>query len=256
MDYPSWFSAVDTAGVLLGVGQVELQSGTWDASVTGIRIQGRISDRTSLRFSMLYPVIRRPGSFAHGFADGMISSVVRIYGDTLGVSGLFLRTDFRIPIGSVALRPFSFRSSGGGIYPDTGAGLEFRKETALFRVRGSATYTLVGQKETSGDLKNRDFSLLALLLDFDLRKGTSLQVSVFAMDFDGSGYRETYLFSFRHLLSQQMDLVVTGGLDLGSNSERVFDSLLSVCLTYHFHAGKDRVTVEENLQPVSTGLPH
>ncbi len=236
-DYPSWFSAADTGGVVLGLGHLLLQCEYQDVSAAAVRIGGMLNERSSVRLSMLYPVIRRPGNYSHGFSDLLVSSSIRILGDSLNISGLFLRSDFRIPIGSNALRPFSFRSSSGGIYPDAGGGLEVRKEADFFRVKGTITHTIVGQKEEEGDLINTNYSLLALFLEFDLAGSISLQSSVFARKSSGSGYRETYIFSVSKRFSEKLAMIISGGLDSGDDGERIFDSLLSIYFSYSFPAG-------------------
>ncbi|MBN2070524.1 MAG: hypothetical protein JW814_03615 [Candidatus Krumholzibacteriota bacterium] len=252
-DYPSWFSPVDSGSVVFGLGHVEMQGEYQDASAVAARISGMINDRSSLRLSMLYPVIRRPDRYVHGFADLLGSSSVRIFGDTLNVNGLFLRADFRIPIGSNVLRPFSFRSSTGGIYPDAGGGIEVRKETVLFRIRGSITHTLVGQKEVEGALTNTDYSMLALLFEFDLNSRISLQTSVFARKSIHGRYRETYLFGLSRRFSQKVRIVLTGGLDSGDEDERLYDSIVSIFFSYAFPAGKKDRNEEAPLVQVPPG---
>ena len=254
-DYPSWFSPADTGGVVLSLGHVHLQCEYQDVSAAAVRIRGMFNERSSVRLSMLYPVIRRPGSYSHGFSDLLVSSSVRILGDSLNISGLFLRSDFRVPIGSNALRPFSFRSSSGGIYPDIGGGIEVRKKAPLFRVKGSITHTMVGQKEEEGDLTNTHYSLLALFLEFDLAGSLSLQTSVFARKSSGSGYRETYIFSVSKRFSEKLEMILSGGLDSGDDDERIFDSLLSVYFSYSFSAG-EKVKAEEGPPPSDRRPPN
>ncbi len=249
-DYPSWFSEVDTGGVVVGLGHLTLQCEDQDVSAAAVRIAGMVGDRSSVRASMLYPVIRRTGSFSHGFSDLLLSSSVRILGDSLNISGLFFRTDFRVPIGPDALRPFSFRTTSGGIYPDVGVGVEIRKNTPFFKFKGSATRTMVGQDEDEGDLINRDYSLLALFLEFDLAGNLALQASVFARMTSGSRYRETYIFSARKRFSERLAMTVSGGLDSGDDDERIFDSLLSVYFSYSFPGARR----SDDSPPPSAGL--
>ena len=232
LDLPGWFQRPDTSGTAIGISQSWIEADDYDASVTGLSVPFNMDERTSVVLKMAYPLIHRAGGFKHGFADGSIGVSRRIWGDSLNVSGLFLRADIRIPIGSNSLRPFSFRSRDGGLYPDVGAGLEYRRETPFAAFRSSATWTFSGQRDDSPIPYVTDFLVIAASVEIPAGEGTSIQAAVFGIDFEGPGYRESYLLALRRFISERLLLVVTGALDAGKDRDRVFDSLLSVSFRY------------------------
>jgi len=235
LDLPAWFQPADTAGTELTAGQTWLESDRADAMVLGLGVSFNPGQRTSVKLGIIYPAIHLKGGFKHGFGDGSVSAATRIKGDSLNTSGLFLRWDVRIPSGSGALEPFSFRSAGG-IYPDVGAGFEFRKETSYLKFRSSATWTRVGQKNEGDGLVNVDYLLVGALVGIKAGGSTELQGSAFAVDFDGSGHRECFLLGLTRKLSGGLDLTMTGGIESGGRRDRIFDSSISVFFKCRFPA--------------------
>jgi len=188
-----------------------------------------------VKLGIIYPAIHSKGGFEHGFGDGTVGVATRIRGDSLNTSGLFMRCDVRIPSGSGALEPFSFRS-GGGIYPDVGAGFEYRKETSFLKFRSAATWTRVGQKNESDGLANVDYLLVGALVDIKAGGSTELRGSAFAVDFKGAGHRECFLLGLTRKLSAGLDLTMTGGIESGGRRDRIFDSSISAFFTCRFPA--------------------
>lgn len=234
LDLPSYYQQVDTSGSGLAVSETLINAAGFDASIIGLSIPFRLNSRTSGRVGILYPVIHLTGGYKHGFADGAISFLTRVSGDSTNTSGIFFRGEVRVPVGSGSLKPFSFRSSDGGIYPDLGGGLEFRTENPMMKLRSAAVYTFSGQKDNTGDLVTTDYFTLSGRIEFAISGRLSFSGSVFVIDFDGPGYRECYLLGIRYEMSDQMEIVFTGGIDAGSEGDRVFDSLASIVFNLDF----------------------
>lgn len=237
MNFPSWFPAADTASVDIVFSETDLQCEFEDATVLGFEVVRRLGGRVSTKLGVVYPVIRTGDHFRHGLGDGSVSTTYRIRGDTLNVKGLFLRNDIRIPIGSGALRPYAFRSSDGGVYPDVGAGLEVRTVTSFLGLRGSATYTFAGQREREGDLIHDNFFLLVVMLGLEISPSTSFQITACGMRFDNGDYRECYFAAFSRKLGSQAHLRLMAGVDSGDEKERLFNSLVSIVLTFRLPGG-------------------
>ncbi len=228
LNLPSWFAAADTSRASIIAGQSSLQREYEDASLFTFETVFEIDARLKVKTGILYPVIRRPDGFIHGLADGSVSAIYRVMGDSLNVSGLFLRGDLRIPTGTMALRPFSAASLDGG------GGVEFRESIPLLRLAGSATYTLTGAREKEGTFRQRNYLLLALMVGLELGRGTSLQLSAFSFNFRGGDYRESYFLALSRSFSGRVDISVSGGVDSGSDSERIFNSIFSFSILYRF----------------------
>ncbi len=248
IDLPSYFSAVDTSRIELVIGQAELQRVTGRASVFSGELSLRPRSRFHVRLCLLYPAMVRGGEITHAVGDGIVHGTYRLTGDTLEVNGMFLRAYARLPFGPKRMDPFSFGSLDGG------AGFEFRMETSLFRLRCAQTYTLVGQrrKPTTGApngtpyyplslaercsdtecFSHRNFFLFALSIDFTLGRSATFGFAGYSFHYRGGDAREVYMLTLGQRLSRGLELRFCGGLDAGSDIERVFDSLLSVSLVY------------------------
>ena len=238
LDLPSYYQQADTSGTGLVISETLVNAAGFDASIIGLSIPFSFDSRTSGRVGILYPVIHLTGGYKHGFADGTLSFLTRVSGDSMNTSGIFLRGDIRVPIGSGSLKPFSFRSSDGGIYPDLGGGLEFRAENSMVKLRSAAVYTFSGQKDDTGELVTTDYSMLSGRIEFAISGKITFSGSVFVIDFDGPGYRECYLLGLRFEMSDQMEIIFSGGIDAGSEGDRVFDSLASVMFNLDFYPSR------------------
>ncbi len=225
-DLPSHFSVIDTTRFIFVFRQTELQRDEGRAAVLTGEFTLRLRKRIDLQLALSYPALERERDIIHGVGDGMIRSTVRVVGDTLGLSGLFLRANIRAPMGSRSLKPFSFGSLDGG------GGLEFRQKTSLFHFRSAATYTLVGERRETGSFLHEHFLLLSLSLEVNVRKGTSFAFTMFNLMFRGDGSREVYSISLTQAISQELGIILNGALEAGTDEERVFNSLLSLALTY------------------------
>ncbi len=227
---PSFFAPADTGGITLGIRQTGLQFEQGNGSVLVAELD--LSRRESYRFRLIltYPAVRlEKDIIKHNFGDCLLRSEVMLLGDSLRISGFFLRGDLRIPSGSPDFLPFSRGSLDGG------GGLEYRGRSRLFSYRCAATYNLVEQRVKEGDSIHRNFLLLALSLKSELGRYTSFSFSIFSVAFRGGEYsRETYLLSLTRRFSPSVSLTAGAALDAGRKEERVFNSMISVGLIYRF----------------------
>jgi hypothetical protein len=255
IDLPAYFSPVDTAGIELAVRHTDLQRVAGHASVFSGELALRPRRRLHARLLLHYPALQRDVEITNAVGDGIVHGTYRLAGDTLDVNGMFLRGYVRLPIGPKRMPPFSYGSL------DAGLGFEFRMETEMFRVRCAETYTLVGERRkpvmtaardslyhplsVSGGaadaaaFNHRNFFLLAVGFDIDVREGTTFGFAGYSFRYRGGDAREAYLVTIRHRISRELELCLNGGLDSGDEHERVFDSLLSISLAYRFLPGAD-----------------
>lgn len=232
-DLPSHFSVIDTTRFIFVFRQTELQRDEGRAAVLAGEFNLRLRKRIDFQLILSYPALERERDIIHGVGDAMIRSTVRVAGDTLGLSGLFLRANIRAPMGSRALKPFSFGSLDGGV------GLECRQKTPLFQFRLATTYTLVGERSETGSFLHEHFLLLSPSLEVNVRKGTSFAFTMFYLVFRGGGAREVYSISLTQAISQELGIILNGALEAGKDEERVFNSLLSLALTYKLPSRSD-----------------
>jgi len=228
LDPAGYFSVVDTTAATVTVRHVDFQRDEGRGSIVSGEVSVRPSRRVHLRFGLFYPNFQRQGYIMHGAGDGFVRASVRVFGDTLDASGLFLRGDARVPIGSGGLRPFASGSMDGGV------GLEFRGGTSLFGLRAVSTYTLVGDRIKEGEFIHRNFFFAGLAIDFPLGGRTNVRFGGFSARFRGGASREIYLLTARCILSDSLELCVDAALEAGPEEDRVFDSLLSVAAVCRF----------------------
>ncbi len=225
---PSYFSVIDTSRIFVTIRQTGIQRDAGRASVLAGELALKYKRRVGIRLGLLYPALQGEGDILHNVGDGAVHATVRIFGDTLESSGLFVRGDVRIPVGSKSLRPLSFGSLDGG------AGLEFRHRTPLLGFRCAATYTLVGDRCKVGSFIHRNFLLLGFAIDFVFRKGTLFNFSGFNTSFRGGDSRDVYLLTVKQELSDTLWLLIDAALEAGNDEERVFNSLASLAVLYRF----------------------
>lgn len=227
-DLPWWFAPVDTARARMLAGQSWIRTEQDDASLFTFEAGIRTGSRTSVRIQLMYPVIRRPGVFEHGFGDALVFGELRAAGDTLSRSGLFLHGVMRLPSGSETMWPYAFESLDGG------AGIELRRLSDLLDLRVSATGMLAGRRVRDGDRRHENFALLAAAIGIRPLDRAGVVVSMFSQIFRGGGYREVYLLELGVRASDRFDLRLAGGVDSGDAAERVFNSLVQFTLVFRF----------------------
>ncbi len=227
-DAPSYFFQFDTTSVVFTVKHSDIQRDEGCVTIFGGMFDLRVRSGTHLRLGLMYPAMQREWDIAHDTGYGRASAAVRILGDSLESTGLYARADAYIPVGSRTMYPFSYESF------DVGGGIEYYERTSLFGYRASASYTMVGERNKEGSYENRNFLMTALSIDVDLWESTCFRFSVFIMSFRGGDSREVYLATFRQALSVDLDIVVDAALDAGGDTERIFNSLFSLGLSYRF----------------------
>jgi hypothetical protein len=210
------------------VRQAELERGSWHASVLTGEFDARPAPRYLVRFGFEFPALRGDGGIDYGLGDMRIRATARLYGDTLDGSGVFLRGDVRIPTGARKLRPFCNASLDGG------AGIEVRLARGGFAARGAVLYTLAGERLWETDFKNDNALTTAVSIGVPIPRIASVTVSACLVRFDGGASREILLCSLTRHLSDPLVLGVEAGAETGTEGERIYDSLLSVSLSYRF----------------------
>ncbi|MCK4549215.1 MAG: hypothetical protein KAU49_03565 [Candidatus Krumholzibacteria bacterium] len=188
----------------------------------------RSGERTRVRMQILYPIIRRDGGYVHGFGDLMLSTELRIVGDTLRINGLFLRGDMRIPTGSASRWPYAGESLDGG------GGLELRRLYEAFDFRCSMTYTLSGRKVEEEFYRSENYGLAGILFGVKPFRELTLEFSAFAQFFRNGDYREVYLIGAGTRLKGGLDVRVCAGIDNGETYERVWNSMIQIGITWRF----------------------
>jgi hypothetical protein len=230
-DPASFFAPADSARTRLIVRQAELEADAWRASLVSGEFDARVGRRYSMRFGFGFPALRQHGEIDYGIGDLRLRATARVVGDTLGASGLFLRSDLRIPTGAEGLRPFCAASLDGG------AGIEMRATRGEWGVHAAALYTLVGVRRIEPDFRNDHNLALAASIDAPIPGIASASAAAFVVRYNGGGSREIFLGALRRMLmSRRVVLGVEAAAETGTVAERVFNSSVSVSITYRLPA--------------------
>jgi hypothetical protein len=227
-DYISYFSPIDTARTSLLFRQTELQRDEGRAAVLSAELLFRNRGRMLFRLQLPFPTVPTDGDFLYDIGDGGVRAEVRIFGDTLDTSGLFLIGDARLPMGKKEFQPISYGSLDGG------GGLELRGKTTFFQLRLASTFTLVGDRVKTGPFIHDNYTTVAMSIETELVGGASLSFSGFGLLFRGGGKREIYVLSVRQALSRGIEAFVSGALEAGTDEERVFNSQVALAIRYSF----------------------
>ena len=230
-DPASFFSRPDSVRVL-AISQTECDLGAWRASLLTGSFTARPAPRFEVRLDFQLPAVRRRSEIVYGVGDMLLRALARISGDSLNVSGLFLRADVRIPSGSQGLRPFSDGAFEGE------AGLEARLVERGFAVRGAALYTLAGDRQDAVDFTNDTHLTVAASIAVPVPGIVSAGASAFFIRFDNGDTRSVFLVSLRRALSEQLALEIAAAVEAGDESARAFDSSLSVSFACRLPAGR------------------
>jgi len=225
VDYPSFFNRIDSSRVIteFGLSVFDEDAGHLYSS----SVSGRINDRLIGSFGAYYFSVNKDDRILFGFGDFTVNLTYQAAGDSLGSSGIFLRTDIRLPSGAIALKPFASRSFDGG------AGLELRDGFSIFSVRLAGTYTFVGERNAEGNYPHSNFSTLAASAGIDMGPAR-LNASGYWVDYRKSGERLVLLSSLSGHLSENISVGLLGGVETGDDSERIFDTIISFRLAYRF----------------------
>ena len=249
LNLTSYFSPVDTARANLLFSCSELERSEGNASFLYGETRFGLGGRVQVRMGLSYPLFERDSYFVDGVGDGFVYSTFRVHGDSLADSGIFMRGDLRVPIGSKNMFPFSYSSLDGG------AGIEWRFEGPLFNLRAASTFVLVGERANESDIRTNNYLLTAASLESSFLGPSSFIFSVYSVRFRGGDSREIYSVAVNTALSGSFSIACTGMLDSGNERERVFDSLLSVSILYRFPSvAKNKKSISPDL-PSKTGTP-
>lgn len=244
LDLPSFFTVSDSLRTQITIAQSFLQPDEGTVSTLEGELAFRVGFRTFLRLGISYAAMHRDAAIIHDIGDGSIYMTVRVTGDTLDTSGLFIRLDGRIPFGSEEFSPFSFKSLDGG------AGLEYRLGHTFLGLRLAATYNLVGKRRKSDSaFINRNFLLLAARIDFELARSSRFYFSAYTAQYREGGSRDAYIVTLDQKLSKNLGLQLNGGLEAGKEENRVFNSLFSIALVYLFPVKEKPDDEKENAVP-------
>ena len=227
-DAPSFFAAADTTRTRLIIRHTELERGSWRASLIAGELDFRMGRRYVVRFGFEFPALRGNREVEYGMGDIRLRAAARIFGDTLDTTGLFFRSDVRIPTGAKKLRPFCNASLDGG------AGFEVRAARGEFAARGAVLYTLAGERLAGTDFENDNAVTLAASLSLPIPKVASVTAVACFVRFDGGARREVFQCSLNRNLSPPLVLGIDGVVETGTERERIFDSSITVSLAYRF----------------------
>jgi hypothetical protein len=228
LNLPVYYGRIDTSRAVLDIGQSFVEGEFENSAALSVEAGFRSGERTRVRLQALYSALRKEGSYNHGFGDLLINGEMRIVGDSLRISGLFLRGDMRIPTGSASMWPYAGESLNGG------AGLELRKLSETLNLRCSATYTLVEKKVEEESYRSDNYFLAGALLGFKPMNALMLEFSVFGQFFRNGDYREVYLLSAVTAFRSDLELRIGGGVDSGKSHERVWNSMIHIGINWKF----------------------
>jgi hypothetical protein len=243
LNLPTYYPPVDTARAVVDVGQSFVEGEYENSTALSFGTAFRSGERTRVRMQILYAIIRREGTYVHGFGDLMINAELKIVGDTLRINGLFFRGDLRIPTGSGSRWPYAGESLDGG------GGLEYRRLSETFDLRCSATYILVGKKAEEEYYRSDNYGLGGVLLGVRPFNTLLLDFSAFFQFFRNGDYREVYLVGAGTRLKGGLDLRVSAGIDNGESYERVWNSMFQIGITWRFPEGWRRKTDTDESVP-------
>lgn len=228
LNLPWWFAPRDTLRCSVLAGQTHVAAAHDDATLLSLEFHIRTDSRSRIRAGFLYPVIRRPGQFVHGLADLFVGTEWQVAGDSTQRSGVYLRTDVRVPTGSESMWPYAWESLDGG------AGIELRRAFDAIDLSLSAAGTLAGRRVRAAERGHENNALVAAAVGIEPGSGISLRFAAFGQFFRGGGYREAYLLDLGLHPADRLELRLCGGLDSGRERDRVFDSLVQFYLIFRF----------------------
>jgi hypothetical protein len=225
--FPSFFAPTDTVRAI-SLRQTECDLGGTRASLLAAEVTLRPTRRFVTRFELAFPALRRGDEFEYGAGDLLLRGALRLTGDSLEASGIYLRADLRMPSGSKHFRPFS-----NGTF-EADAGLEARVGVGGFALRGAVLHTIAGEKTHETGFSDDTHLTLAAAAAVPLPRIATAGASVFVVRFDDGGSREIGLLTLDRVLSRQLVLEVAGVFETGAERSRVFDACAAVSLRYLF----------------------
>ncbi len=233
-DFSSFFYSVDTFRVVTEFGLSDIDFQESRSQLFSAAFKGRVGSKSTVKFIVPYFALRSNKMISFGFGDFTFNSTTRIKGDSLGVNGLFIRTDFRFPTGSKSFYPYSLHSLDGG------GGVEARKSLSLVYLKGAATYTFVGERCHEGDYLYSNYMVLAASAEIKIGESSLLQISGYNMNFRKNGERWVFFLKAKSYLTENIESSLCGGFEVGKSDDRIFNSILSVYLAYKFPSGNSK----------------
>ena len=233
-DLSSFFYSVDTFRVVTEFGLSDINFREDHSQLFSAAFKGRVAPKSTVKFIVPYFALRSNKMITFGFGDFIFNATTRIKGDSLGVNGLFFRTDFRFPTGSKSLYPYSLHSLDGG------GGVEVRKSLPLVYLKGAVTYTFVGERCHEGDYLYSNYMVFAASAGIKIGENSLLQISGYNMNFRKSGERWIFILKAKSYLTENIESSLCGGFEVGKSDDRIFNSILSVYLAYRFPSGNSK----------------
>ncbi|MBD3178360.1 MAG: hypothetical protein GF417_01545 [Candidatus Latescibacteria bacterium] len=225
IDSPSFFDTPDTSNTYseFGYSLFDSNSGYLYSSSVG----GRINERVTGRFSAYHFSLRRSNRILFGFGDFALNLTFRAAGDSTGSSGIFLRSDIRLPSGSSSLQPFANRSFDGG------GGVELRTGFSALKLKMAGTYTFAGERNAEGPYPHSNYIVLAASAGLNMGR-LCLSVSGYNIRYRKSGERRIMISELSGNIADNIKLALAGGIEGAEETERQYDTILSVRLSYAF----------------------
>ncbi|MCD6379865.1 hypothetical protein J7M07_05400 [bacterium] len=197
--------------------------------------RGRVYSKTTVKFIIPYFALRSDELISFGFGDFAFNSTTMMKGDSLGVNGVFFRTDFRFPTGSKSLYPFSIHSLDGG------CGIEVRRNLSLVYLKGAATYTFVGERCYEGDYLYSNYLVFAASVGIEIGKRSLFQLSGYNMNFRKNDEHWMFIPEVKNYLTENIEFSICGGFEIGKRDNRIFNSMVSVYLAFRFPSGNSQI---------------
>ena len=222
------FPAVDTARTVVSVRMAGIRLEDGDASLLSAEALFRKGTRTRISLAAQYPAVRSAGEIAHGVGDCFVSAFVRLMGDSLEASGLYLGASCRAPTGARALAPFSLASLDGSL------GFEARGRISVFSARASAYYTLAGERPAHGEFVHDRNASLAGFLSVGLARAGSIAAAAVWTGYHGGASRRALCLTVAVDLSETIALAVSAAAESGNGGVAAYERMASAALSYRF----------------------
>jgi hypothetical protein len=222
------FPPVDTARTVVSVSMAGIRLADGDASLLGAEAHFRKGPRARIALAAQYPAVRSAGEIAHGVGDCFVSAFVRLMGDSLETSGLYLGASCRAPTGARALAPFSLASLDGSL------GVEARGRISVFSARTSAYYTLAGERPAEGEFVHDRNASLAGLLSVDIPRVGSAAACAVWTGYHGGASRRTLCLALSVDLSETIALALSAAAESGNGGVAAYERMASAALSYRF----------------------
>jgi len=242
LNLPNHFSRADTSNVLVFFHQSELKLVDGEASFIYGELGLRTSERGYVRLALSYSVVDRD-EIADGLGDGYVYGDFRLAGDTLNIEGVYVRCHLRLPMGSVAIAPFSYASLEGGI------GIEGRIKFPLFSLSLVGSYNLSEKKDDELNLNN--YALGALLFRIPVTKMVDLMFSGFFVGFKGGELREIYELSIYGRVMDRLYVEAGWLIDSGEETIRVFNTQVFISVGFRFPTSRGQTKMPSTDVPGS-----